>query len=122
MFRLTWCVFHRPVGLGRSILVEVGISCLCPTLPPDFFLEADPIVTCHACGLKQCFKHKAPWHEGLTCQQWDEKVKQDAIEKSLTDELVKITTKPCPKEGCGRRVILFAINTFYFLALTIISR
>jgi hypothetical protein len=100
--------------------VEVGAIFMFTILYSDTLLEINPIVTCHVCGLKQCFKHKAPWHEGLTCEQWDEKVKQDVIDKDLTDELVKTTTKPCPKEGCGRRVMSLRFTWLNSMTLTMI--
>lgn len=30
-----------------------------------------PIVTCLHCGQRSCFKHNVPWHEGLTCKEFD---------------------------------------------------
>ncbi|PVF96666.1 hypothetical protein CPB86DRAFT_708599, partial [Serendipita vermifera] len=95
--------------LQNSLRTEVPsyVLCISPTCgsgQEHTGGESNSIVTCHACGLKQCFKHQTPWHEGLTCDQWDEQIKQDAINKDLTDELVKTTTKACPREGCGRRI------------------
>lgn len=30
-----------------------------------------PIVTCLHCGQRSCFQHNVPWHEGLTCKEYD---------------------------------------------------
>lgn len=30
-----------------------------------------PIVTCLHCGERSCFRHNVPWHEGLTCKEYD---------------------------------------------------
>jgi hypothetical protein len=30
-----------------------------------------PVVICVACKSRACFEHKVPWHEGLTCRQYD---------------------------------------------------
>ncbi|KAF2808764.1 uncharacterized protein BDZ99DRAFT_360672, partial [Mytilinidion resinicola] len=36
--------------------------------------RAGPIMTCGACGFKQCVIHERAWHEGLTCREFDERV------------------------------------------------
>lgn len=30
-----------------------------------------PIVSCLYCGQRSCFQHNVPWHEGLTCKEYD---------------------------------------------------
>lgn len=30
-----------------------------------------PIVTCLHCSQRSCFQHGVPWHEGLTCREYD---------------------------------------------------
>lgn len=30
-----------------------------------------PIVTCHSCNSRGCFYHQVTWHEGLTCEEFD---------------------------------------------------
>jgi len=30
-----------------------------------------PIMTCNVCGFKTCFTHQMPWHEGMTCADYD---------------------------------------------------
>lgn len=34
-----------------------------------------PIVTCFDCGRKSCFLHRVPWHDELTCTEYDERQK-----------------------------------------------
>src|SRR6202020_626630 len=34
-------------------------------------LDGYPIVQCSWCYKKSCFTHKLPWHEGLTCAEFD---------------------------------------------------
>ncbi|PVF96668.1 hypothetical protein CPB86DRAFT_816178 [Serendipita vermifera] len=83
------------------------ILCLSPTCgagQEHIGGDVNSIVICYACGSKQCFKHKAAWHEGLTCEQWDEKLKNDMINDHLTNKLLKYTTKICPGKRCGRRI------------------
>ena len=33
--------------------------------------EAEPIVTCNHCGSKSCYTNRVPWHEGMSCEQYD---------------------------------------------------
>ena len=40
-----------------------------------------PVVICIACNSRACFDHKVPWHEGLTCRQYDG---YDAVEMEKT--------------------------------------
>jgi hypothetical protein len=68
-------------------------------------LENNNIVTCYHCGTKQCFRHQIAWHEGLTCDQWDEQ--QRVItnqQEQKTGQWIQVETKACPGQGCGRRV------------------
>ncbi|PLB49184.1 hypothetical protein P170DRAFT_177197 [Aspergillus steynii IBT 23096] len=35
----------------------------------------DPIVVCRSCGSRTCFIHReTPWHEGMTCTDYEEKI------------------------------------------------
>lgn len=34
-----------------------------------------PIVTCITCGFRTCFQHKTAWHDDLTCNEYDEFLK-----------------------------------------------
>lgn len=73
-------------------------------------IEDNPIVKCISCGAKQCFRHQAAWHEGYTCEQWDEELdtkKKRSKEDKKSKDLIDKTTKVCPGPGCGRRVSLF---------------
>jgi len=63
------------------------------------------IVTCSSCGTKSCSFHSVPWHEGLTCTQFDEKRRRE-VRKKATEKLthsdkryLRAHTKSCPK--CG---------------------
>ncbi|KAK0620822.1 hypothetical protein B0T14DRAFT_481918 [Immersiella caudata] len=33
--------------------------------------DSAPIVTCIACSHKYCFRHRVPWHETLSCEEYD---------------------------------------------------
>ena len=54
-----------------------------------------PIVRCQTCGARSCFTHMCPWHEGLTCDDYDRR----AAENVESERNIQETTKACPK--CG---------------------
>lgn len=66
----------------------------------------NPIFTCSACGFKQCIRHKEPWHEGETCQQYNYRKsghkKRDEEEQTL--RTIARTTKKCPGKRCGTNI------------------
>jgi hypothetical protein len=39
--------------------------------------KSNNIVTCFACHQKTCFTHRAQWHEGRTCQEYDLEIDPD---------------------------------------------
>src|SRR4051812_24645680 len=95
--------WNQTVELGKSTLEEASIM--------DQFnysltriIEDSYIVICHACGSKQCFKHQVKWHEGFTCDQWDEHIQSTTKNENMTEKWISTETKPCPAENCGRRV------------------
>jgi hypothetical protein len=34
--------------------------------------QEQPIVTCLHCSHRSCFQHRVPWHENLTCEEFDQ--------------------------------------------------
>lgn len=58
------------------------------------------VVTCCGCRKKTCFRHKVPFHSGLTCEQFDEKQKNENV---ASETLKQQSSKPCPK--CGAWVL-----------------
>lgn len=79
-----------------------------------------PIVKCVSCGHKTCFQHKASWHTGLTCEEWDltqqsltseiahrgsrsDRTKERRAEElRASEEAIKKISKPCP--NCARNI------------------
>ncbi|PVG00725.1 hypothetical protein CPB86DRAFT_700498 [Serendipita vermifera] len=67
----------------------------------------EPIVTCYVCQHRTCFIHQVEWHEGYTCEEWDQ---QQKIRSGIatTPEYLSKFTKLCPNckkpiekyEGC----------------------
>ncbi|KAG8784399.1 hypothetical protein FS842_008646 [Serendipita sp. 407] len=63
-----------------------------------------PIVTCHRCGHKSCYRHRVEWHEGYSCKDWDNREERWAREDVLSQEWVQEQTKRCPNPDCNRPI------------------
>lgn len=61
--------------LARSGLAEEPNFCWCTAgcgsgqLHPEG--RENPLMICNNCRGKTCFNHQAPWHDGLTCREFD---------------------------------------------------
>ncbi|EDR12657.1 uncharacterized protein LACBIDRAFT_292698 [Laccaria bicolor S238N-H82] len=62
-----------------------------------------PIVQCTWCYKKSCFTHQLPWHEGLTCAQFDSLRPDVAADQEAAQLLIGTTTQQCSK--CKKRVV-----------------
>jgi hypothetical protein len=83
------------------------IYCLgpgCPSGQVHFEQDAQPIVTCNFCQFRTCFTHKVPWHDPLTCSQYDEQKKDRKEQEEASEKLIAETTKPCPSIECGWKI------------------
>jgi hypothetical protein len=49
-------------------------------------------IMCSDCGFEMCFECDSPWHELLTCEQY---------QSQSSAEWIRTHTKRCPGEGCG---------------------
>ena len=72
--------------------------------------SAEPIVTCNDCGFRSCYNHRMPWHEGMTCLEYDRPGETDeerrvrlALEARAYEERYGRGSKPCPK--CNATII-----------------
>ncbi|KAF7855281.1 uncharacterized protein EAF02_011540 [Botrytis sinoallii] len=79
--------------------------CLSPTCESGQIHTPDhPMMTCSTCGFKTCFIHKLPWHEDLTCAEFDlfnqARVQQEAASEAWIAEYTKL----CPNPKCGMRI------------------
>lgn len=63
-----------------------------------------PIVTCYKCRAKTCYRHRTEWHEGYTCQEWDNREERRTKEEILSKEWVNEQTKRCPNRDCNRPI------------------
>ncbi|KAF7508478.1 hypothetical protein GJ744_009191 [Endocarpon pusillum] len=53
---------------------------------------ASPIVICQACGAMTCYRHSGlPWHEGLTCDQFEDPDRAITLLKDFISELELIS-------------------------------
>lgn len=63
-------------------------------------------VQCIQCSKLTCFRHRSPWHEGLTCEEYD--LPKNTREQHASERWIDGHTKTCPKchvhieknEGC----------------------
>lgn len=65
-----------------------------------------PIFRCIACGTKSCIiHHNVPWHEGMTCKEYDNDYRRDPKKKkreeAASKKLMEESTKRCPGRNCG---------------------
>ncbi|EJU02140.1 hypothetical protein DACRYDRAFT_115913 [Dacryopinax primogenitus] len=79
-------------------------------------LDAD-LVVCFACGTKSCFRHDVLWHEGRSCQEYEQSkgTKPFAKMQSRTRATIEKTTRACPKcktPVCAAVRIMPFVNDF----------
>lgn len=62
-----------------------------------------PIFRCVSCSAKACVVHNVPWHEGLTCREYDysKNPRLKKKEEQASERAVKELTKRCPGKGCN---------------------
>jgi len=83
----------------------------------------EPIMTCTKCATKTCFKHKAAWHSGKTCDEFDKELKNS--EEAANAALLSRTTKQCPNcqvpieknQGCDHMTCGHCNHEFCWLCL-----
>lgn len=78
-----WC---PGVGCGHGQLHKVG---------------SNNKITCKFCRFKNCYRHQGKWHEGFTCDEFDQLGDHDANTARSIAEIQR-TTKPCPH--CKARI------------------
>jgi len=61
----------------------------------------DPQITCEACSFQMCFKHQTPWHQDLTCDQFDSQRQHGDPNHGETATWLTNNTKRCPGTNCG---------------------
>lgn len=92
--------------MARKSIPDSHIMCLAPNCDSAQSHEGeDPMMTCNACEFKTCVHHKRPWHEGMTCAEFDalpaeiERAEDEKKSVALAQGLSKV----CP--NCSQSVI-----------------
>ncbi|KAM0417473.1 hypothetical protein ACHAPT_012537 [Fusarium lateritium] len=57
-------------------------------------------IVCKDCSFVMCFKHQCPWHHGLSCDEYNLRIRDD--EGKETNKWIAARTKPCP--NCKVRI------------------
>src|SRR4051794_25589686 len=64
----------------------------------------NPIMRCTACSFRTCFTHKVPWHNGITCENYDMFHQSQQEQEVASEGYLKKHTKICPNTSCGLHV------------------
>jgi len=102
-------VFERYDYLNmKASMPESFIMCLAPGCGCGQEHEGgvgEPMMICHNCKFKTCVKHKLPWHDGQTCEEFDMDPMQieRLEEEEATAKMLAGMTRICPK--CSQGVI-----------------
>ncbi|KIW01300.1 uncharacterized protein PV09_07338 [Verruconis gallopava] len=65
----------------------------------------DPLIVCENCAFAMCFTHQLPWHEGLSCEQFNNQREHGDPDYADTQEYIRANTKTCPGANCGMNVL-----------------
>jgi hypothetical protein len=57
-----------------------------------------PIVRCLRCSYRSCFRHEVPWHDRMTCEEYDELLRDPEGFKSAIDKDDEATAKALRKQ------------------------
>lgn len=57
-------------------------------------------ITCNKCGTNTCIKHRIVWHEGMTCDEYDDllekKEKESVVEEDEAKSAAVLKQMKCP--------------------------
>ncbi|KAK3317814.1 hypothetical protein B0T19DRAFT_405477 [Cercophora scortea] len=70
----------------------------------EVYEEESTEIACSACGYKMCYKHQMPWHEGLSCEEYDSIQKHGDPLYDATQSWIQQNSKKCPGKDCGLRI------------------
>ncbi|QSZ34858.1 hypothetical protein DSL72_007717 [Monilinia vaccinii-corymbosi] len=63
-----------------------------------------PMMTCTLCGFKTCSIHQLPWHEDLTCAEFDHRNPAQVQQEAASEAWKAENTKLCPNAKCGMSI------------------
>lgn len=91
----------------KLLSAEPGFRwCLRPGCPNGQLYDdteyLDPHIVCGECAFESCFTHQVPWHEGLSCDQYESQREHGDPDYAQTQDWIREHSKPCP--GCGANV------------------
>lgn len=68
--------------------------------------DSNPIFRCTQCSFHSCIEHKVPWHDGVTCTEYDASIvsRQREMEEAASKKKIKETSRQCPGKNCGWRI------------------
>lgn len=70
------------------------------TFEPEEVKEGLP-VQCGKCGFDMCFSHQVPWHQGMTCEGYNNCRGQTDPAFNHTQRWMQQNVKTCPGVNCG---------------------
>ncbi|KAF2805951.1 uncharacterized protein BDZ99DRAFT_395267 [Mytilinidion resinicola] len=59
-------------------------------------------VQCQECEFRMCFRHERPWHDGLTCAEFEDSLEYGDPKYKETQAIIEKSTKACP--NCNVRI------------------
>ncbi|KAH4191043.1 hypothetical protein HBI23_230560 [Parastagonospora nodorum] len=96
--------------LAQELAEELGFRrCIGPECESGQIhdIEDGNIFICHECGHRHCTTHHIPFHDGETCEDYDNRLHREAMpptaEEIADQEYVDKHTKNCPGPKCGKR-------------------
>jgi hypothetical protein len=70
--------------------------------------DKNNIFRCNGCGYQYCTSHNIAFHVGETCDEYDERIRDEARtaqeREAASVALVQNTSKSCPGPGCAYRI------------------
>ncbi|EAT82199.1 hypothetical protein HBH56_107170 [Parastagonospora nodorum] len=96
--------------LAQELAEELGFRrCIGPDCESGQIHDSEDgnIFICHECGHRHCSTHDIPFHDGETCEDYDNRLHREAMpptaEEIADQEYVDKHTKNCPGPKCGKR-------------------
>ncbi|KAF4552080.1 Hypothetical protein D9617_11g009270 [Elsinoe fawcettii] len=100
-------LFNRMIETDPTFRWCAQDTCLAGQFYYTDLVENDPKICCALCEKTNCFNCRSGWHEGMTCEAYQNPVKREESmqmdEKKTLVTMRKAITKKCPTCGAGAR-------------------